>query len=377
MVRFIDMHWEEQDAQLGYVSVGSDQSRYPKEKIASWYQKVFDQGWGLVDWPANAGGVSWDATQKYIWMSECARRCIPSPSHLPGVALVGPLLVTLENNNQKIDKFLRGIRNNDTSWGIGQIDLDWNQTHLRLVKTEKGFSIKGREVVCCSGADCDWALVLCQEGKDEFAVLIEVGDRLSERVSGEVGVISTTLFEIEFDNEKIIEEQVFLIPKGPQRKEIMKLLLTNGAFYQSPSFLKRSIDQLRALAINNKMDTFMIRRLAELDIELKSLEAFEMRALFGQDQKMKNPLNLAQLSLMTLDLTVRTLEAEVDILAYDSIPLEDPLKTHNEPSLGPEGSEYAIEKLLYISAWSEGVRSRVGMKDQLAKRLEIAEYDEI
>ncbi len=372
----MDTHWEGQDADLTRVSARSDQSRYLKEKTASWYQKVFDRGWALVNWPENSGGVGWDSTQKYIWMSECARRCIPSPSHMPGVALVGPILLALENNNQKIDKFLNGIKNNEISWGLGQVHGDFNQTLLTLVKTKTGFNISGREVVSSSGADCDWALVLCREGQDEFVVLVEVGDRLFKRMSGEVGALWTALYEVKFDNEKISAEQVFLIPKGPRRKEIMELLLANGAFYQSPLFLKRSIDHLKAIALENEMDAVMIKRLDELDIELNSLEAFEMRALFGQDEK-KKPLSLAQLSLATLDLNARVLETEVDLLAYYSAPLEDPLTTHNEPNLGPEGSEYAVEKLLYISAWLEGARSRVGMKDQLARRLEIAEYDEI
>ena len=72
----MDTHWEGQDADLTRVSARSDQSRYLKEKTASWYQKVFDRGWALVNWPENSGGVGWDSTQKYIWMSECARRCI-------------------------------------------------------------------------------------------------------------------------------------------------------------------------------------------------------------------------------------------------------------------------------------------------------------
>ena len=104
VVRFMDTHWEGQDVDLTRVSARSDQSRYLKEKTASWYQKVFDRGWALVNWPENSGGVDWDSTQKYIWMSECARRCIPSPSQMPGVALVGPILLALENNNQNLQR---------------------------------------------------------------------------------------------------------------------------------------------------------------------------------------------------------------------------------------------------------------------------------
>ena len=72
-----------------------------------------------------------------------------------------------------------------------------------------------------------------------------------------------------------------------------------------------------------------------------------------------------------MDLMTRTLELEVDLLGYYSAPCEDRLLTHNEQSIGGDGVGYAIEKLMYINARSKGLVSSAGIKDRLARRLEI------
>jgi hypothetical protein len=377
VVDFLDTYWREQKT-LSPSSLGSSGlSGISSEAINRWYQRVFDQGWALIDWPENLGGPGWDPIQKYIWISECGRRCIPLPSNLPGVAAVGPLLFALGGNHRNIDQFLEGITNNDSSWGLGPLDQGWNQRGLSLVRSREGFSLSGREVVCGTSLGCDWALVFCRETQDEYVVLVEIADRLIERMSGEVGALSTSFYEVEFDDEKISEDQMFLVAKGPRRKKIMELIWEHDAFYQSPLFLQREIARLMDFARKKKMDRGLIKRLVELGIELKSLEACEMHAIYGQDQKIGSRLSLAQLNLRTLDLTARVLEIEVDLLAYYSVPSEDRLTTHNERSLGPDGAEYAIKKLLYINAWIEGVTSLDRAKGYLASRLEMTEDDEI
>jgi len=377
VVDFLDTYWHEQKTLAPSTLGSSGLLGISSEAIKRWYQRVFDQGWALIDWPENLGGPGWDPIQKYIWISECGRRCIPSPSNLPGVAVVGPLLFALGDNHRSIDQFLEGITTNDSSWGLGPLDLEWNQTGLNLVRSREGFSLSGREVICGTGLGCDWGLVFCREAQDEYVVLVEIADRLIERMSGEVGALSSGFYEVEFVDEKISEDQMFLVPQGSRRKKIMELIWGNGTFYQSPLFLRREIVRLMDFARKKEMNRVSIKRLVELGIELKSLEALEMRAIFGRDQKIENRLSLAHLNLMTLDLTSRILEVEVDLLAYYSVPNEDRLTTHNEPNLGPGGDEYAVKKLLYINAWIEGVTSLDGAKGYLASRLEATGHDEI
>lgn len=371
VVDLIESHFKGSGDEAIPSPMGSDLTGSYSKKIERWYGSIFEKGWALVGWPEQHGGISWDSTQKYIWFSECASRGLPTPFNLPGIAIVGPLLITLAQDDLLLENFLEGIKRNDVAWGVGAMDLPSSRNGLILSKDKEEFMLSGREVISSSAGGSDWALLIAGDEREDYVVLVELARLIVKINSHQTQLLTGDCCEIEFENERCDEEQIFLIPRGPARREFLNIVNENFAFYQSPLFLTKEIDRLRTINLRGWKDRTIDRGLAEIEIELRSLEVAEARVILGQDSGNDQRLSLAHLHLMSMDLMTRTLELEVDLLGYYSAPCEDRLLTHNEQSIGGDGVGYAIEKLMYINARSKGLVSSAGIKDRLARRLEI------
>jgi alkylation response protein AidB-like acyl-CoA dehydrogenase len=77
-----------------------------KDDFMAWHKVLYKKGWVAPSWPKEYGGTGWTSTQKYIFGEECASA--DTPATLPfGLAMVGPVIYTFGNEEQKKDHLRR------------------------------------------------------------------------------------------------------------------------------------------------------------------------------------------------------------------------------------------------------------------------------
>src|SRR5271154_3624888 len=88
-----------------------------REDFLIWHKLLYKKGWIAPLWPKEYGGTGWNVTQRYIFNEECAKA--ETPMVLPfGVAMVGPVIYTFANEDQK-KKYLPRILSGEDWWCQG------------------------------------------------------------------------------------------------------------------------------------------------------------------------------------------------------------------------------------------------------------------
>ena len=66
----------------------------------AWQKKLHEKGWVAPHWPKEHGGTGWNETERYIFVSECARAGAP-PLAPMGLSMVGPCIIGYGTDEQK------------------------------------------------------------------------------------------------------------------------------------------------------------------------------------------------------------------------------------------------------------------------------------
>lgn len=85
--------------------------------VVPWQKALHARGWVAPGWPKDAGGPGWNAAQRFIFETECARAGTPAMSPM-GVRMVGPLLIRYGSQEQK-DFYLPRILSGEDLWCQG------------------------------------------------------------------------------------------------------------------------------------------------------------------------------------------------------------------------------------------------------------------
>ncbi|MFL2526098.1 MAG: hypothetical protein ACJ0Q3_01280 [Candidatus Azotimanducaceae bacterium] len=116
IVAFIEQHWSESEIDDLSKPVAPTRKRFLKKKLEDWYNKIFENDWDFVGFSGDLFDPKPGSMQRYVWISECGSRNLPSPLKFPGVGIVAPIVLALGGKKQ-IEAVLPGIRKNEVSWG--------------------------------------------------------------------------------------------------------------------------------------------------------------------------------------------------------------------------------------------------------------------
>lgn len=264
-----------------------------REAIIDWQRRLYDKGWIAPGWPKEYGGAEWTPTQNFIYETERAaagvRDVIPF-----GLKMVGPVIYTFGNDEQKA-RFLPRILRSEDWWCQGYSEPGAG-SDLAALKTRAdldgdAYVVNGAKIWTTYAQHSDWIFCLVRtsnEGKKQQGISFLLIDMASEGVK--VNPITTidnhhSLNEVEFNNVRVPVAN--LIGEQDKGWTYAKALLAHErTSIAGVADSRRALAELRRFAeqeVNagkRKIDDPLFqKRLSDIEIELMALEYTDLRVL--------------------------------------------------------------------------------------------------
>ncbi|MEQ8746883.1 acyl-CoA dehydrogenase family protein [Pyruvatibacter sp.] len=324
-----------------------------KEDILAWHKILYKKGWVAPHWPKEYGGTEWNVTQRYIWGEESAR-AETSPLLPFGLAMVGPVIFNYGNDEQKA-KFLPRILSGEDWWCQGYSEpgsgSDLASLRTRAVREGDEYVVNGSKTWTTLAQHADWMFCLvrtdtevkAQEGISFLLIDMKtpgITVRPIITIDGGHEVNEVFLEDVRVPVENLIGEE----NKG---WTYAKFLLGNErSGIAGVARSKKAIERLKTIAgaetIDGepliKTDSFK-RKIAELEIDLTSLEFTELRTL-AQESKGKGPgPESSILKIKGTEIQQRITELTVEAVGNYAYPFAAP---NGEGSNELPGPDYAL-----------------------------------
>ena len=265
-----------------------------KEDFIRWQKTLYKQGWAAPNWPVEYGGTGWTPVQKYIFANENAKA--NAPAIVPfGLGMVGPVIYTYGNEAQK-KKFLPGILASDVWWCQGYSEpgsgSDLASLKMKAERVGNEYVLNGTKTWTTLGHMADWIFCLVRTSSDvarrQEGISFILVDMATEGVS--VKPIITIegdreVNEVHFENVKVPAEN--LIGEEGKGWTYGKVLLQ----HERTSIAGVARSQYRLSRLKEKIrnsdntqpsltgDKDFLKKIGQLEIELKALEFTELRTL--------------------------------------------------------------------------------------------------
>ena len=265
-----------------------------KDDFIRWQKTLYEQGWAAPNWPVEYGGTGWTPVQKYIFANENAKA--NAPAIVPfGLGMVGPVIYTYGNEAQK-KKFLPGILSSDVWWCQGYSEpgsgSDLASLKMKAERVGNEYILNGTKTWTTLGHMADWIFCLVRTSSDvarrQEGISFILVDMASEGVS--VKPIITIegdreVNEVHFENVRVPAEN--LIGEEGKGWTYGKVLLQ----HERTSIAGVARSQYRLSRLKEKIrnsentqpsltgDNDFLKKIGQLEIELKGLEFTELRTL--------------------------------------------------------------------------------------------------
>ena len=257
-------------------------------------KSLYERGWAGVNWPVEYGGTGWTAVQKYIFAAEMADANVP-PMVPFGLSMVGPVIYTFGSETQK-ERFLPDILSSETWWCQGYSEPG-SGSDLASLKTRADlagdhFVMNGTKTWTTLGQYADWIFVLARTNTDVARRQEGISFLLVDMATPGVSVKPIITIEgdhevneVHFDNVRVPVDN--LVGEEGKGWTYGKVLLQHEraniagvapSWYRLKKLKKQAEESVRGQAPLSEDRNFM-RRVAEVEIELRALEYTELRTL--------------------------------------------------------------------------------------------------
>ncbi len=267
-----------------------------KEDYLVWHKLLYKKGWIAPHWPKKYGGTGWSVTQRYIFNEECAAAEMPVVVPF-GLNMLGPVLIAFGSDEQKA-KYLPRILAGEDWWCQGYSEpgsgSDLASLRMRAVRDGDYYIVNGQKTWTTLAQYADWIFCLVRtstEVKQQEGISFLLIDMKSPGVAVKPIIVLDGAHEVNevfFDNVKVpVENRV-----GEENKgwTYAKFLLVNertgiAGVARSKKGIERLKEFARAQLIDGTPlmeDDAFLRKVADLEIELASLEFTELRTLAAE-----------------------------------------------------------------------------------------------
>ena len=341
-----------------------------KQDTVAWQRILNTKGWAAYTWPKQWGGPGWSAVQRMIFLEEL--QTFPAPEVNPfNIQMLGPVLIQFGTEDQK-KRFLPRIANIDDWWcqGFSEPGAGSDLAALKTAARREGdeYIVNGQKIWTSTAHIADWCFVLVRTDpnapKRQMGISFLLVDMKTPGITVRPIISidgSHHLNEVFFDDVRVpVSLRVHEENKG---WDVAKFLLGNertgiarlGKSKERVQFAKRMAKEMRANGRPLIEDHEFRRRIATLEIELKSLEITQLRVLSAQKsgEDKQDPLT-AVLKLKGTELLQATTELAMDVGGPLSMPdWADELEAlSNEPDIGPVWATEATRNYLFLRAAS-------------------------
>lgn len=330
-----------------------------KDDFMAWHKVLYQKGWIAPSWPKEYGGTGWTSTQKYIFGEECADA--DAPGTLPfGLAMVGPVIYTFGNEEQK-KQHLPKILSGECWWcqGYSEPGSGSDLASLKTTAVREGdhYIVNGQKTWTTLAQYADWIFCLVRtdmKAKQQEGISFLLIDMKTPGVTVRPIITMDGAHEVNevfLDNVKVPVKN--LIGKENEGWTYAKFLLGHErAGIAGVARSKRGVERLKKLAgaeqdgVGKKLidDPMYARHIAELEIDLLSLEFTELRTLARESKGGHGP-EASILKIKGTDIQQRLTELTMEAIAYYGNPYRPFAhdKMSNEYVPGPEYSHGASQ----------------------------------
>lgn len=334
------------------------QDELSREDMLAWHKILGKKGWSVPAWPKEYGGTEWTPTQRYIWSEENARKNTVMP--LPfGVAMVGPVIYTFGNEEQKA-QHLPGIRSGDVWWCQGYSEpgagSDLASLKTTAVRDGDDYIINGQKTWTTLAQHADWGFFLCRTDPDapkpqmgiSFILVdmktpgIEV--RPIKLIDGGYEVNEVWLTDVRVPASNLIGEE----NKGWTYAKFLLAHERSGIAGVARS--KRGVEQLKEIAASEMLDGKPLiedmgfaTKISQLEIDLSALEITELRTLAGEQAGKGPGPESSLLKVKGTEIQQRLTELTLEAVGYYGAPdfRSFPDDGSNDFPIGPDYAHHA------------------------------------
>ena len=344
-----------------------DRGLHPtKEGQTRWQRILNDQGWMAPNWPVEYGGTGWTITQKYIASHEFGHAAAPIAMPF-GVSMVGPVIYTFGNQEQK-DKYLPRILNSDDWWCQGYSEpgsgSDLASLQTKAVRDGDHYVVNGQKIWTSYAQNADMIFCLVRTDssvKQQEGISFLLIDMKTPGITVKpiIGLdLEHSLNEVFFEDVRVpVANRI-----GEENKgwTYAKFLLGNertGIARVARS--KRQVERLREIAGAERCgggtlldDPDFINKLTRIEVDLMALEYTELRYLSMIASGKQLSAEPSLLKIKGTEIQQRLTELLVESLGMYGAPYEAErsYEGRNEAPVGPDYAHGPMSEHLYLRA---------------------------
>ncbi|MFC3711510.1 acyl-CoA dehydrogenase family protein [Sphingoaurantiacus capsulatus] len=321
-----------------------------KDELLAWHRILAKKGWVAPAWPTEYGGPGWNAVQRYIFSEELAR-AETTPIMPFGINMVGPVIYTFGTPEQKA-KFLPGILSGDDWWCQGYSEpgagSDLASLRTRAERDGDHYIVNGQKTWTTLAQHADWGFFLVRTdpaSKPQEGISFLLIDMKSPGVT--VRPIITLggeheVNEVWLENVRVpVENRIYEENKGWTCAKFLLAHERTGIAGVARS--KRGVERLRDIAASEVdegqpliQNPFFKRKIAELEIDLTSLEYTELRSLASSAAGKGPGPESSLLKIKGSEIQQRITELILEAVGHYGAPYFRGLEGTNEHGIGPD-----------------------------------------
>lgn len=346
----------------------------PPEQQKAWQRTLAARGWACPGWPKEFGGPGWSALQQLVFDTMASQE--GAPAQIPfGESMIAPVLMKVGSADQKA-KFLPNIRTLDYWFCQGFSEpgsgSDLASLKTRAVRDGDHWVINGQKMWTSGAHNANWIFMLVRtntEVKQQEGISMMVfpmstpGITVRPIVTMDGGHHTNETF---FDDVRVPADA--LIGEVDKGWTYAKLLLGHertsiARIGQS----KRQLTRLKAFAADQGLsdDPVTKRRIAEVEIDLASLELTALRTISGAGGSGPG-VEANLLKIKGSEIQQKLTELFVDAAGLYALPF-DPERgagSTNEPPVGPDGAaslgpNYMMTRVVTIYGGSNEIQRNI------------------
>lgn len=334
------------------------QDEMSPEDLTAWHKILGKKGWSVPAWPTEYGGTGWTPTQRYIWSEENAR--INAIMPLPfGVAMVGPVIYTFGNDEQKA-QHLPGIRDGSVWWCQGYSEpgagSDLASLKTTAVRDGDDYIINGQKTWTTLAQHADWGFFLCRTDPDAPKPQQGISFILVDMKTPGIEVRPIKLIDGGHEVNEVWLTDVRVPATNLIGQENMgwtyaKFLLAHErSGIAGVARSKRGVEQLKDIAAKEMLDGKPLiedmgfaRKISQLEIDLAALEITELRTLAGEQAGKGPGPESSLLKVKGTEIQQRLTELTLEAVGYYGTPdfRSFPEDGSNDFPIGPDYAHHA------------------------------------
>ena len=366
--------------------MNSPNGHLTREEHMQWQQALHSKGWSGINWPKKYGGAEFSASKKYLFNKEMAAAHAPSVVAF-GEKMVAPVIMAYGSEGQK-KKYLPDILSSKVWWcqGYSEPGSGSDLASLKTKAEDKGdyYLVNGAKTWTTLAQFADMIFCLVRTSQEDIRqkgisfLLVDMHSRgidvqpintLDDTPIGHHEINTVFFQDVKVPKENLIGEE----GKGwTYAKYLLEFERGNGYSSELNSQLDRVKSYAKTVDLGGSSllaDEDFIVKLCDLEIQIKSMEATELRILGSLSAGQNVGPESSLLKTRGTEIGQKITELAVEVVDYYALPFNNPGPEpgHNEPPIGSDFANYSAPRYFNVRKTSIYAGSNEIQRNIMAK----------